>query len=199
MEAKIYASITLVGETPLVLDNGEAVDITTPISREISKILSMSGQMTDEQSERLNRLKWQRSLYWDDGVVFPTRNVLRAAVDAGKSFKLGATIERGGMAFTESFVSVEYDGPDDLDKLWENTKYRFRTVVNGTPTKPKASKIVTTRPIFPEWKLTLSAVILPEILDWEDFIRVIEATGAAGIGNARKLGMGRFNPFISRI
>ena len=45
--------------------------------------------------------------------------------------------------------------------------------------------------MFPVWSTTVTAMLLPELINWEAFCKVIESAGNVGIGNGRKIGDGR--------
>jgi hypothetical protein len=202
MRTETKARLDLAGVTPLVLNNAHLADPTTYYAIEIKKITDKGNRMTPEEREQKEALQWTGSLYLDDAgqIVFPTRNLLRGIGDAAKGVRLGANVDRGGVMFTETEVPVQHDGPSDRKALWEDPKYRFRTVVNGNPTRgPKGGKVVSMRPIFPTWAMTMTAVVFADILGWDDFLRVLDLSGAQGIGNARKLGYGRFTVKVTKL
>ena len=202
MRTETKARLDLTGITPLVLNNAQLADPTNYYAIEIKKITDKGVRMTPEEREQKEALQWTGSLYLDDDgrIVFPCRNLLRGIENAARGVRLGANIERGGVMFVETEVPVEHDGPRDRKALWENPKYRFRAVVNGNPTRgPKGGKVVSMRPVFPVWAMTMTAVVFADILGWDDFLRVLDLAGAQGIGNARKLGYGRFNTKITKL
>jgi hypothetical protein len=202
MRTETKARLDLTGVTPLVINNAQLADPTNSYTIEIRAITDKGIKMTPEEREQKEALQWAGSLYLnDDGrIVFPGRNFLRAFRDVAPTFKAGADIDRGGVMIADTEVDIQHDGPADRRKLWENPRYRFRTVVNGNPTKgPKGGKVVSMRPVFPVWAMTVNVVVFADILGWDKFEKIIDAAGAQGIGNARKLGYGRFTAKVTKL
>lgn len=202
MRTETKARLDLTGLTPLVLNNAQLADPTNDYALKIKHITDKGVRMTAEEREQKEALQWAGSLYLDDSgrIVFPGRNFIRAFRDVAPAFKLGANIDRGGVMIPESEILVDYGGPADRKALWENPKYRFRTVVNGNPTRgPKGGKVTSMRPIFPDWAMSFTVVVFADILGWDDFLRIVDAAGAQGIGNARKLGCGRFTAKVTKL
>jgi hypothetical protein len=199
--------LTLTGQAPgLVLNNGELADDTNPIAIQIAEIRPPRGKkMTDEQRERKDWLNWRGSLYIgeEDGLILPARHLFKAIVEAAKEFKLGTAIEdRGAIALEETELPLVLEAtgiPHDLDKLWGNPRYRFRTLVNPNPSSTKKGKLPLMRPVFPVWSVEATVRMFPEMLNWDTFGKVVEAAGNVGVGNARKIGYGRFSVDIQEL
>lgn len=200
MQTSARAEVELTGVSPLVLNNIRLADPTDPITMQVKEINSKPRKTPEDMANR-EELQWHGSLYLDVGgrLVFPVRSVMKAIADAAKGFKLGAAVERGGVGFREVEVPLIHDGPDDPAKLWADEKYRFRTIVNGNPSARNRAMVPSMRPIFPIWSLKLNALVFTEILGWDSFIKIVDAAGAQGIGNARKLGMGKFEAKVTRL
>lgn len=202
MRTETKAQLDLTGVTPLIVNNAQLADPTCQYTMEIKAITDKGVRMTPEEREQKEALQWAGSLYLaDDGsLVFPGRNFLRAFRDVAPTFKAGADIDRGGVMIADTEVVTQHDGPSDRRQLWENPRYRFRTVVNGNPTKgPKGGKVVSMRPVFPVWGMSVTVVVFADILGWDKFEKIIDAAGAQGIGNARKLGYGRFTTKVTKL
>lgn len=202
MRTETKARLELTGQTPLVLNNAQLADPTNEYTLQIRAITDKGVKMTPEEREQKEALQWRGSLYLDDAghVVFPGRSFIRAFRDVAPTFKEGASIDRGGVMIAEAEIPVQHDGPTDLRELYKNMKHRFRTVVNGNPTKgPKGGKVTYMRPIFPVWSMSLTVVVFADILGWDKFEKIVDAAGAQGIGNARKLGYGRFTAKVTKL
>ena len=206
MQASIRATLELVGRKPgLVLNNGELADDMNPFAIKIRELVDAGRgrkTLTDEQRERKDHLNWRGSLYVNpDGHLYlPANNLLRAIVGAAKEYTLGTKIEdRGAVTLEETELTIEHDGPDDLEKLWDDARYRFRTLVNPNPSSRTKGLLPLMRPVFPVWGIKTTATILPEMINWESFVKVMEGAGNVGIGNARKIGYGRFEVKIARL
>lgn len=195
------ATVTLTGTTPLVLDNIEHADPEDPIAQAIAEITAKKTDMTAEDRKRKDWLAYNASLYLSaspDGnraVVVPWVNINRA-VRTG-AFRIGGTSASGkadgGISSGVLEFPLIHNGPSDPAKLYDDDRFRLRKMVNKNPTGKKAM-VPSVRPLFPEWRLEMTLFVFNEVISWDMFCRVIAATGTTvGIGNARKLGYGRFN------
>lgn len=208
MQSSARARITLTGRSPgLVLNNGELADDTNPFAVQIAELVDAGRgrkKLTDEQRDRKDHLNWRGSLYVNpEGRLYlPANNLLRAIVAAAREYNLGTKIEDRGAVILEAAppeLILAHDGPDDLEKLWSDTRYRFRTLVNPNPSSRTKGLLPLMRPVFPSWSITTTVLILPEIINWESFVKVMEGAGNVGIGNARKIGYGRFDVKIDKL
>lgn len=202
MRTETKARLDLTGITPLVLNNAELADPDSYYATEIKKITDKRNKMTPEEREQKEALQWRGSLYLgeDDALVLPAPNLLASLTEAARTFKKGQLIERGGVMVTETEAPIQYDGPTDLKALYEDHRFRFRTVVNGNPTRGRnGGKVVSMRPQFPTWTVSYTVVVFADILGWDDFLRIADAAGATGVGNARKLGRGRFSARVVKL
>lgn len=201
--ANVYtARITLTGTSPLVMNNIEHSDPEDPIRQQVKAITDKKKDMTSEDQHRKDWLAYNASLYVRDGkIVLPWRCINRALRTGG--YYIGGASASGkadaGVACGVLEIPLDYAGPQDPAKLYEDEKFRFRTMVNGNPTGKK-SMVPLVRPIFPDWGLKFELTIFNEIIGWDVFTRVFQTTGtAAGLGNARKLGYGRFVADIEKV
>lgn len=206
-ETNVYtAHVQVTGTTALVMDNIEHADPEDPIARAIKEITDKGPDMTSEDRKRKDWLAYRASLYVEDTpgggqrLVIPSRLVTRALRTG--AFRIGGTSLSGkvdgGVAVSSLSYPLLYEGPQDPDKLYEDSRFRFRTMVNKNPTGKKAM-VPQVRPVFPEWGLEFTLTVFNEIVTWDAFARAMQATGtAAGIGNARKLGYGRFTAEIAK-
>jgi hypothetical protein len=186
-------TIRLTGTTPLVMDNIEHADPDDKIAREIKKITDKS-QLTDEDRHRKDRLAYVASLYLEGGRLVVPWAALRRALATG-AYYIGGTSLSGkvdkGVSCAVIDAPLEYDGPEP-DKLFDDERFRLRKMVNKNPTGKKAM-VATIRPVFPEWSAAFPVTVFNDICGFDDFVRALQATGATiGVGNARKLGYGRF-------
>jgi hypothetical protein len=199
------AEVVLTGTTPLVLDNIEHADPEDPIAQAIKSITDKGSDMTAEDRKRKDWLAYSASLYLSQTpggqrVVVPWVNINRALRTG--AFRIGGTAASGkadgGIASGTLEFPLTYKGPQDPAKLYEDERFRLRKMVNKNPTGKKAM-VPSVRPVFPEWGLALTLTVFNEIISWDMFARVLSATGTAvGIGNARKLGYGRFSVEVAK-
>jgi hypothetical protein len=197
--ANVYqAEVTFTGTIGLVLDNIDTADPENLIAVEIKKITDKGSDMTSEDRKRKDWLAYQGAFYKDatGNLVIPWRSIKRALrsgayLVGGTSLsgKIDAGIEPGVTAVE---FPLSYKGPTDTIALYEDKKYCLRLMVNKNPSGKKAM-IPSVRPILPQWSLAFPVTVFNEIIGWDRFVRSVEFTGkSVGIGNARKLGYGRF-------
>jgi hypothetical protein len=203
------AKIDLTGRPPgLVLHSIELADETNIYTVQIAELINAGrggSKLTDEQRARKEALQWRGALgeQYTDGthIIVPANNLFRATVVAAKDMRLGAKIEdRGAVTFEQPELSIAHDGPDDLEKLYADERYRLRKAVNGNPSRgKKGGKVMLMRPVFPVWSTSVTALVLTKLINWEQFVKVMESAGNVGIGNALKIGYGRFDVKITKL
>lgn len=181
-------SIKLTGVTGLVQHNERLAD---PEDDYVKLIRELTGKRTKTESDlaEIGRLEWLGGLYHDPavGVYVPTWNIVRCIERAGTITRKGASVIRALAVISEK-VPVQYDGPRDVMKLWERPEFRLRKMV-GVGGK----RVVRVRPIFRRWSLELESEFLTDVMDPDEFTRIVEQAGRSeGLGDARKLGYGRF-------
>jgi hypothetical protein len=204
-ENLVTAELTLTGNgnSYLVMNNILAADPDQPLNKEHAALVDRGrgkSNRTEVEEKRLRRIQWQRSLYLDEKqkLIFPTYNIACCLAAGAKSYRLGSTTERA-LTMMEADVPLKYAQEEmTLDELWESGLATWSTVVNGNPSAAKgSSKVMLTRPRLRPWSLTCTVQVDTQILDWPDFEKVVVTAGrGVGIGNARKLGHGRFTAEI---
>ena len=209
MQAYKRARIELIGRSPgLVLNSSELADDTNRYTVQLKEVIGKIKQtknVTDELRERKDLLQWRGSLgdlYTDGaGIFVPAVNLFRATVMAARELNLGTKIEeRGAITFETDRLDIRHDGPgDDVSKLYADARYRLRIPANPNPSARKKLLLPVMRPVFPVWRSEVTALMLTELIDWDKFCKVIELTGNGGIGNARKIGYGKFDVRITEV
>lgn len=195
------AQVEITGTTGLVLDNIDSMDPDGKIAREIKKITDKS-EMTEEDRYRKDRLSYSGSLYLDSerNLVLPWRCIKRALISG--AYQIGSTSLAGkmdkGVESSATEFALNYTGPEP-DKMFDDEQFRLRLMVNKNPTGKKAM-VPSVRPILPKWDLTCKVNVFNGIIGWDKFTESIKATGLLiGVGNARKLGYGRFAANVTKL
>jgi len=138
--------------------------------KEIKKITS-KRKKTDEDYEKIAELEWYGGLYIDDGkIVVPGENIEAMIVAAAKKNKLGKQFTAGLMC--DGSWPLIYDGPKNIDKLWENERYRLMKNV-----RVGQAKVMRCRPIFRSWKLEFELQWLPELINEEQIDEAVVIAG----------------------
>jgi hypothetical protein len=181
-------SLVTKGMAPFVMHNGRLADPLDPIAMELAALADKRNRTPAEEKE-LSDVEWRGSLYWDAelGAHVPTANIIRSLRDAATAWKLGEAVYRGVLPQTDR-VALEYDGPKTIDGLAKRPEHRWRTTI-----RIGRNRTARTRPIFRAWSATFPFEIDDTELALSDLERIVERAGRLqGIGDARKLGYGRF-------
>lgn len=192
--------LTLTGTAPLIMHNARLADPDDGYSRLIAKLTGKRNNKTEEDAREVSRLQFAGGMYHDKNVgpYLPGANLVRALRNAGNLVlknKGGKQIERGFVLVTVQ-ARLDYDGPRDLDELWSDGQSPF---VDRRMVKiPGGGRVPTTRPIFPEWSAVFECELDGNEIDKGDFAAYAEKAGRVeGVGDARRLGYGRFTVTIS--
>ncbi|SRR6266568_2282582 len=195
------AKVEIKGTTGLVLDNIDSMDPDSKVAQEIRKITSKS-EMTEEDRYRKDWLSYNGSLYLDADrkLILPYRCIKRSFISG--AYQIGSTSLAGkmdkGVETSATEFLLDYEGPEP-DKLFDDERFRFRLMVNKNPTGKKAM-VPSVRPILPEWGMTCILTVFNGIIGWEKFAESVKAAGMLiGVGNARKLGNGRFTAKVTKL
>jgi hypothetical protein len=190
----VRVALQIEGMTGLVFHNVRLADKLDDYAKAIAEINAKSKK-TDADYAEIARLEWYGGLYHDPeiGVYLPTWNVIRCLERGGTIIKKGSAVIQA-LAVMSDKVPLKYDGPRDLAQLWERPEFRFRATVGV-----QRNKVTRMRPIFRKWSLELDAELMDDVLNPSDFDRLAELAGrTAGLGDARKLGYGRFMVEVQR-
>lgn len=143
--------LTIVGATPLLMDNGDVANPFHPISQ-LKKELNSKRNKTLSDYREITDVDWDGSIYWHDelGVYMPIENLTKATHLAMTKHKLGRKI--GG---------INYDHPIGFPIITENSKNKEALKRNPENRLEKmarvgTSKVLKTRAIFKSWKINLS-------------------------------------------
>ena len=171
------------------MHNPRMIDPEDEIVREIKEITAKGSKQTDSERAHVGRLEWFGGIYHapDMGVYIPSWNVVKCINRGAVITKNGKDVLRSLAVLTDR-LPLDYDGPRDLAKLYEQPEFRFRKEV-GVGQK----KVMRVRPIFRRWSLRLEAELIEDVMNPSDLLRVAETAGLTeGLGDARALGFGRF-------
>lgn len=181
--------VQLVGTTPLMLHNIALADPDNPIVQEISAITKKRTK-TEEDRRAIEKLEWYGGLYLVDGIqgpIMPTANIRKCFIQGAKNSKKGTQMQRA-IAFTDLYVPIAYDGPRDIDELFQLKQFHNRASVGI-----QGKRVMRVRPQFPTWAISATAELLTEAMDEADFRNYAEFAGRAeGLCENRVNGYGRF-------
>jgi hypothetical protein len=186
--------IEMTGTSPLVMHNIRLANQRDEIVLAIKELTSKPARhKTQDDADEIERLEFMGGLYWNeqDGIHLPTWNIVRSFEEAAKATRDGKNLMRAVTAHTMAAPLI-YDGPATPELLWQDRNFRWSTMVGVQ--RAKTSRM---RPLFRTWACSFDVELLTDTLDQVNFERVVERAGRVeGVGDARKLGYGRFSALV---
>jgi hypothetical protein len=182
--------LRLQGNTPLLLNN---VRLASPLNPYAKKLKELQGkpsrQRTDSDHNQIARVYWEGAMYYeqDHGPGLTAFMVFRSLQDGARRSRKGTHVQRG-VIMHDMFLPLQYEGPRDLDRLWEQSFYHMALVRVGNGRQ--AARVERYRPCFREWAVETTVTLDESELDLHEFEEIANAAGRAGIGD--------FRPFFGR-
>lgn len=180
------ATFELAGNAPLIMQSDALADPLNDIAKAIKQITAKQKK-TDEDHSKIGKLEFRGGLYYDDAVgpYIPARNVERMLRDAGALSKLGKKVKMG-LQVLEDMMPLHYDGPRDLATLENDRRFHDRRTV-----VIKMARTIRERPIFRDWRLSITIGYDDGIFNREQIAQLVEAAG-------RYIGLGTYRPRYGR-
>lgn len=173
------------GKSPLMVHNAQLADPTNKFTKAIAE-LTKKRTKTDEDRLEIARLEFHGGLYLDakGHPCLPGVGIDSAIVSAAKKRRQGPQAKAG--IITDGDVPILYDGPKNPGKMWASGRFADTrgAIVSG-------SRVMRTRPIFPEWELKWATSFDPELLNARDLIDWVDILG-------RQVGLYEFRPRYGR-
>jgi hypothetical protein len=176
------------GIQPLLMKSGRGVDPTDPLVKRIKAITS-KRKKTDSDILQLDRLEFECGLYWDENqarVYVPDFNIVGLIRDGAKANRRGKEMS-AGVEPAEERVPLVYDGPKDIDGLYEAGFVDRRMVKN----KGSGGSVMRVRPRFKAWGLSFSLLVDDQVATLADVRSALENAGL-------RVGLGDFRPRFGR-
>lgn len=174
----------LTASAPLIQHNGQTADPLNKWSKLI-KLISSKRNKTDADYEEMSRLEFLAGLYLDEnGPVIPTFLIDALVVNGAKKSKEGIQAKSG--CFCPKHAKLEYDGPRNVDDLWNDDRFRFSKRV-----RVGQASVQRMRPIFQDW----SAVVT---LQYEDTLVNLARVDAWLDAAGTQVGIGDWRPQYGR-
>lgn len=172
----------LEGQSPLLMHDDKLLDITHPLARKFKELAAKRGKTIDD-AMMLARIEWEAGMYHDDniGPYMPGTNLKRAITEAATRFNKGAPLKRG-LVVTDEKVPLEYDGPRDMEDLWE---YGYRDMRGAVNSGRNAGRVMRCRPCFEEWGLTVHVAWDVKECDVDTLESIVVFAQIRGIGDFR--------------
>lgn len=187
----MHLQVELTGTSPLVMHNIRLANPRDPYVRAIKELTGKPARnKTQDDADEIDRLEFFGSLYHDEqyGIHIPTWNIKRSFENGGKLTKQGTALMRS-VEMTDIAADLVYPGPKSPAALWKDETFRWSTLVGV-----QRAKTTRMRPIFRQWSLAVDLELLTDVLDRDAFDRIVSIAGRVeGVGDARKLGYGRYD------
>lgn len=173
--------VKISGISPLLMHSARFANPLDPMTK-AHKSLTSKRKKTDEDHAAISKSEFIGGIYFNEthGVYIPGINVEACMFEAAKMQKLGKTAKRS-IIVLEDLISLDYKGPKDVEKLYEDTRFvDVRAVKVGT------SKLMRTRPKFDAWSASFTVTFNPEQIEQRDILKILEDAGSlVGIGDFR--------------
>jgi hypothetical protein len=164
----------LTGVSPLIMHNGRLADPLDYYTKKIGEV-SKKRKKTEADHEQMAKLEWLGSLYLSDEKPCIPSHVIEAVLigkgGAARKMRMGKQAMAG--LIVEKDAILEYDGPQDLEELYKDERFRLRAKVNI-----QGASVIRTRPIFHPWSAEIEVLYLPELIDKDTIIQWAEIAGA---------------------
>ena len=184
--------LKFIGVTPFLMHSDRMSDPLDPTTIEFKKISSKKTKTESDHIE-MSKMEWCGGIYHDRkiGPYIPGK-MIRAALIAGAKKNKNGPKMKGGVIVASMKLPLQYDGPRDLEKLWDSGNFKFRT-----PVSVQGKKVMRTRPMFSEgWAVDVELIYDPNEIDKEEILIAAEKAGQlCGIGDYRIGGGGDFGRF----
>lgn len=169
----------ITGASPLLMHNGRLADPLHEISRSMSAI-SSKRKKTEADHWRLAELEFKGSLYLASGTVCIPEELVEAAIVKAAGYQKRAMKARAGIVVRHPLM-LEFDGPKDPTRLWEDQRFRFRCGV-----RISNARVMRTRPRFDSWQADLVVDFLPHVLNADEITTFLQTAGEqVGLGDWR--------------
>jgi hypothetical protein len=171
--------LRLIGTKRLIMHSGRLADPLDEASKALSR-LTGKKMRTEADHEEIARVEWHGSLWLDGGrPCIPSEALMATAVGAARSRKRGPAA-RAGLVVEHNAI-LNYQGPADMDMLWQNPAFRLRTAV-----RIRGSRTMRTRPLFDDWSVEFTVHYLPTLIDRDEVVDLYRIAGfTQGLGDWR--------------
>jgi hypothetical protein len=171
--------LRLIGNRPLLMHSGRLSDPLDEIARDLAKVTG-KRMKTAADHEQIACIEWHGSLWLSDGhPCIPSEAVEASFIGAARARKKAKQARAGLMVMSP--CPLVYDGPRDIDKLWQDPAFQLRRSV-----RVGNARTIRTRPRFPTWRADATISFVPTLLDRAEILDIFAIAGCQeGIGDWR--------------
>lgn len=184
MDARM-TTIEIAGVRPLLMHAGRLADPLDAAAIALARVTAKRAKTPADHAE-IGRLEWLGGLWLHGGRPCIPGEALEAAfLAAARTRRRGKAASAG--LLVEMPARLEHDGPDGLEALWHDERFRLRHAV-----RVRDARTMRTRPCFPVWKARFEVSFLPSVMDEAEIRETFAVAGAfVGVGDWRPR-FGRF-------
>lgn len=186
--------LTFVGTSPLLMNATTFIDPMHPLTREFAdRTAKRASTRTIDDHMMISKVEWRGRLNYDEqlGPYMPSDTVKGSLMASATRFKLGAAVGRG-LIPVDYKVPLIYDGPRDIEGMWEAGYRDIRPAKNAGK---DGGRVNRTRPCFDQWKLMTTVAWNPGELDVDRLWQIGDRAGFLGIGDYRPEKGGTFGMY----
>jgi hypothetical protein len=171
--------LRITGTKRLIMHNGRLADPLDPITKDLARLTSKKSK-TEADHLEISRVEWFGGLWLHEGKpCIPAEALMATFVQAAKTQNKGPAAKVG--LIVENHATLIYEGPHDMDELWEDTNFRLRVGV-----RLRNARMMRTRPRFDDWSAEFTARFFPSLLDPEQIVDFYKTAGfMKGLGDWR--------------
>jgi len=172
--------LRITGTKRLLMHSGRFSDPLDPITQDLARLTAKRPKTTADHKQ-ISKVEWFGSLWLHNGLpCIPADALMATIVGGAKVIKRGPQAA-AGLTVEQNSLLV-YEGPSDVDELWESGRFFLRSAVKVGIN----SKTMRTRPCFNDWYAEFTASYLPSIIDREHLLLALAQAGVRrGLGDWR--------------
>lgn len=167
--------LSVVGTKPLLVHNARMANPLDPYARALAALINdKKTSKTDDGRLAIIKTEARGAIYeTEDGLAgLPLDNIYSCILEAARTFRRGADIERG-LLYDPVVVPILIDS-----RTWKVEEYlALPEHIDYRPVRVQRSKTMRARPIFHNWAATCEFSLVGEIMDMRDLGPIIKRAG----------------------
>lgn len=179
-------TVEIEGIAPLLMHSARLADPLDDATKALAKVTGKRKKTDDDHAE-VSRLEFLGSLYISQefGPFIPGQNIEACLFKGATRTKQGTAL-KSALLIPQNVNPLIYVGSRDADGLWKDDSHIHRASV-----KVGTSRVIRTRPVFPQWQLVFEGELDTEVVDQQSLEGVVETSG-------RLVGLGDWRPRFGR-
>lgn len=164
--------IEIEGIAPLVMHNGRLANPRDSYAKRLKEI-SGKRKKVDSDYEDMAQIEFEGGLYLnaDSKPCIPAPVIESMLVEGAKMQRKGKAV-KAGIFCPEQNYALKYKGPKTVEELWNDDRFVLEALV-----RVSTSRIVRTRPQFPDWSLTFDVFYNDTVLNKKDVDSILADAG----------------------